>query len=294
VTTPRAARPGAASLALLMILVITAAWWALALWPAGDVAPEWLVRTRAACFGSVPGGLPDPGGWILLIGEPLGMLGVLLVVWGDGLKGDFRRLQADQRWRFAVLGLAAVMMVGVGVLGRRVVRATALGAAEPFETAGAPTRVDVDASWITLTDQFGRRTSPADFNGRPMLLTFAFGHCVTVCPIVVHESLAARRESGRSDVPVLVVTVDPWRDTPERLAAMAVEWGLDPGDRVLSGSVTEVERTLDRLGIGRRRDERTGDIEHAATVLVLDDRGYIEWRLDGGWRRLPELLASRR
>ena len=293
-TTPRAARPGAASLALLMILVITAAWWALALWPAGDVAPEWLVRTRAACFGSVPGGLPDPGGWILLIGEPLGMLGVLLVVWGDGLKGDFRRLQADQRWRFAVLGLAAVMMVGVGVLGRRVVRATALGAAEPFETAGAPTRVDVDASWITLTDQFGRRTSVADFNGRPMLLTFAFGHCATVCPIVVHETLAARRESGRSDVPVLVVTVDPWRDTPERLAAMAVEWGLDPGDRVLSGSVTEVEGTLDRLGIGRRRDERTGDIEHAATVLVLDERGYIEWRLDGGWSRLPELLASRR
>ena len=32
--------------ALAVILGVTAAWWALALWPAGDVEPEWLARGK--------------------------------------------------------------------------------------------------------------------------------------------------------------------------------------------------------------------------------------------------------
>src|SRR5207253_2865406 len=47
---------------LVMICVITIAWWTLAPWPVSD-APLWLVRTRAACFGVNETGLPDAGGW---------------------------------------------------------------------------------------------------------------------------------------------------------------------------------------------------------------------------------------
>ena len=50
---------------------ITAAWWALALWPLDAGAPTWLVRTRFVCFGSSENGLPHAGGWIALIGEPI-------------------------------------------------------------------------------------------------------------------------------------------------------------------------------------------------------------------------------
>ena len=39
---------------LAAIVLISAAWWALALWPAGDLPPEWLARTRAVCFGTRP------------------------------------------------------------------------------------------------------------------------------------------------------------------------------------------------------------------------------------------------
>jgi cytochrome oxidase Cu insertion factor (SCO1/SenC/PrrC family) len=124
------------------------------------------------------------------------------------------------------------------------------------------------------------------------LLTFAFGHCATVCPAVVHDLQAARARANRLDVPLLVVTLDPWRDTPDRLPTIAAAWGLSPRDRILSGSVLEVERALDVLGIGRRRDETTGNIDHGGTVMILNDRGHIVWRLDGGWGRVGELLAS--
>jgi cytochrome oxidase Cu insertion factor (SCO1/SenC/PrrC family) len=288
----RAGRPGAASLALLLILAITAAWWALALWPAGAVEPAWLVRTRAACFGSAPGGFPDAGGWILLIGEPIGMVGVLLSVWGGALRDDLRRMRADSRWRFVLVAVGAVSLGGIAAFGQRVAFAAGVGSARHTVVPGTPTAVDIDASAVVLTDQYGRRTSLAAFQRRPVLLTFAFGHCTTVCPTIVHDVRVARAAANRPEVPLVVISLDPWRDTPERLATLASAWELAPQDLVLSGSVEEVERTLSALGVVRRRDPTTGDIFHVGTVMVLNDAGNIVWRLDGGWGRVKELLVA--
>ena len=112
-----------------------------------------------------------------------------------------------------------------------------------------------------------------------------------MCPVIVSDLLRARRETGRSDVAIVVITLDPWRDTPERLAGLAEHWELAPGDRVLSGAVAEVGATLDRLGVGRSRDARTGDLVHGGTVLVLDREGRLAWRVDGGASRVREVLA---
>jgi hypothetical protein len=68
------------------ILAVTVFWWAFALWPVGD-APDWLVRTRLVCFGVDGGGLPDRAGWVGLVGQPLGMLGALLVGWRGAVGG---------------------------------------------------------------------------------------------------------------------------------------------------------------------------------------------------------------
>jgi cytochrome oxidase Cu insertion factor (SCO1/SenC/PrrC family) len=289
---PRASRPGAASIALLLIILITAAWWALALWPVGELEPAWLARTRAACFGAVPGGLPDAGGWILLIGEPIGMLGVLLGVWGRELGRDLRRLGNDRRWRIAGAGMAVLILAGLAAAGSRVARATSPGPAQPMAVPGTPSRLDQDASTIVLTDQSGRRTPLAGLNGKRVLVSFAFGHCGTVCPTLVHDLLAARARRRHLTLPLVIVTLDPWRDTPERLPALAAQWGLGASDRILSGTIVEVEQSLDALGIARRRNETTGDIDHVGTVLLLDERGHIVWRVDGGWGRVDELLAA--
>lgn len=145
---------------------------------------------------------------------------------------------------------------------------------------------------IVLTDQFGGRVPLAGLNRERVLVAFAFGHCGTVCPTLVHDLLAARARGRHLTLPLVIVTLDPWRDTPERLPALAARWGLAASDRILSGTVVEVEQSLDALGIARRRNETTGDIDHVGTVLLLDERGHIVWRLDGGWGRVGELLAA--
>ena len=51
------AHSGIALATLGVIVAVTVSWWALALYPAGSQAPEWLLRTRLVCFGAAPGGL---------------------------------------------------------------------------------------------------------------------------------------------------------------------------------------------------------------------------------------------
>ena len=162
-----AERPSPALIALLSILAITAAWWALAFWPAGAAEPEWLSRTRAACFGSAPGGLPDAGGWVLLIGEPIGMLGVLAAVWGRTLRRDLERVRAVRRWRLAAAGIAAATLIAMIALGVRVERAWARGHPPALSGPGIPMRLDLAPPSTALVDQQGTRMSLADLRGQP-------------------------------------------------------------------------------------------------------------------------------
>jgi cytochrome oxidase Cu insertion factor (SCO1/SenC/PrrC family) len=221
------------------------------------------------------------------------MLAVLLAIWGRSLRADVLRLREDPVWRTLAAGLAVATFVGAVVLGVRTTRAYAAMRAPVASGPGVGVLLDADAPAITLTDQHGRRVAFADFRGHAVLITFAFGHCTTVCPTLVRDLLVARSAAHRSDVGLAVVTLDPWRDTPDRLPTIASHWNLGPDDRVLSGGEAEVNAALDALGIGRQRNETTGDITHGGNVLYLDERGKIAWRLDGGWGRVGDLLLRR-
>jgi cytochrome oxidase Cu insertion factor (SCO1/SenC/PrrC family) len=283
-------RPGPALITLGVIVVITAAWWALALWPAGAAPPEWLVRTRAACFGAAPGGLPDAGGWILLIGDPAGIAAVFIALWRRSLQSELARLGRDPLWRVVASGVVVAALTVFGVLGVRVSRAYASPRPDKRFAGAVRRSLDMEPPAIPLVDQHGQHVSLADLRGQPVLLTFAFGHCTTVCPTIVNDLLAARRASRRGDVRLIVLTLDPWRDTPDRLPYLASHWELAPGDRVMSGSVSAVDSTLDALGITRGRNEANGTIEHTSTVMLLTERGRLAWRLDGWWGSADLLL----
>ena len=72
------------------ILVVTVAWWALALWPSEGVPPAWLLRARQVCFNADGSGLPQASGWMLLIGQPIGMVAVRTDRCSDSLAASQR------------------------------------------------------------------------------------------------------------------------------------------------------------------------------------------------------------
>jgi cytochrome oxidase Cu insertion factor (SCO1/SenC/PrrC family) len=280
--------------ALALILMITAGWWAFALWPLPNEAPAWLARARATCFGVQSSGLPHMGGWLLLIGEPLGMIGVLLVVWGDAVIEGFRGLARSPAGRGTLALAAAVLLGGASLAGVRVGELRG----EPFPTDGAGladasvARVDRLPPPLKLVDQAGDTVTLAHFSGRPLLLAFAYGHCRTACPVVVRHLLGAQRLAAPSRPAILFVTLDPWRDTPDRLRYIAEGWGLSDDARLLGGSVEAVERVLEAWQVARGRDPHTGEIAHSTTVYAIGRDGRIAYQAAGiGGEELAELVG---
>ena len=280
--------------ALLGTFLITAAWWALALWPVQD-APYWLERTRYVCFGTTESGLPNAGGWIALIGGPLGMLLMVLVGWGQGV----RALVARARTSRALAVVFALMVVGtVTMIMEAAVRVQQARAANTFTVASnlppsSYPRLDQQAPPLELVYHDGVQRSLADFRGRPVLLTFAYAHCTTVCPVVVRDVLTAQdtmRAQGGAVPVVLVVTLDPWRDTPSTLPRMARDWQFGEDAWMLGGEVEAVESALTAWNVARRRDETTGEVIHPSLVYIIAPDGRIAYAATGGSATLVELL----
>jgi len=271
--------------AIAFLLTVTGAWWALALWPLPAETPVWLERTRSARFNTTESGLPDASGWILLVGEPLGMAVVLFAGWRARLVDSLRHLGSSTSGRVVASATVLAVVVGLGASGMRVLNAGAPELAL-VSAGGVPDSYPrLDRPWpeaAGLVDQTGAAFTLDRLGGRRALVTFAYAHCETICPLVVRSSIAARDElADEADLAVVALTLDPWRDTPSRFGDMAGQWRMAPGDFVVGGDVASVEAALDLWGVPRSRDERTGDLAHPALVFLVDADGTVAYASTG-------------
>jgi cytochrome oxidase Cu insertion factor (SCO1/SenC/PrrC family) len=282
---------------LAVIVITTVAWWTLALWPVPADGPEWVLRTRAVCFGSTDSGLPAVEGWLLLIFQPIGMTVALLLGWGGATREAVGILARSGAGRVAVAAVALVLLLGAAGTTARVAGAVSTQPAFMEEPTGNPSdhpRMDLPApSSLNLVDQTGEAFSLSAYLGRPVLVTFAFARCETICPVLVRDVLEAQRITTEAGAPpaVVVVTVDPWRDPPSRLPHVAQMWSLGDNAHVLSGPVDTVLAELDAWEIAIQRDPRTGEVLHPGLVFILDPEGRLAFVATGGAPYLTTLLA---
>lgn len=269
--------------ALATLLAITAAWWALALWPLPAEAPEWMARARAACFGKSAGGLPDGGGWALLIGQPLGMLMFLFAVWGGAVTRGLEALRQAWLGRVVLAVTALLLLAGSAAAAVRVAsgRGGGLDAAGGDNAGGPLVEMNEKAPALNLVDQAGQAIGVEQFEGEAVLVSFVFAHCATVCPLLVKDLLTARSRVDGPPPPVVLVTLDPWRDTPSRLPSIAQAWQLPDGVHLLSGDVEAVEGVLNRWKIPRVRNQANGEVIHPSVVYVVAPNGRLAYMSDG-------------
>ncbi len=137
------------------------------------------------------------------------------------------------------------------------------GIPEAPHQPGLVQQVDPDpypASDFTLTSHDERSVSLQDFRGRTVVLFFGFSHCPDVCPAtLLNLSTALQRlDSDRRDgIQGLLVTVDPERDTPERLRQYMNRF--DPSLIGLTGSLEEIREVADAYGVFFQKvDEASG------------------------------------
>lgn len=112
------------------------------------------------------------------------------------------------------IALAVLIAGGVYLSGAR--QGDALAACRSSAVAGG---MDAFGGDFTLTRNDGERVTAAEVFARPSLLYFGYTFCPDVCPLDTARNAEAQAlldETGR-DVQLVMITVDPRRDTPETL-----------------------------------------------------------------------------
>jgi len=147
---------------------------------------------------------------------------------------------------------------------------------------GSELQEPVTVQDFALTDQNGRPFRLSDQRGQVVLLFFGYTQCPDVCPTTlatwkkVHEALGS--DAGR--VRFAFVTVDPERDTPERLGLHVN--AFHPDFIGLTGSQEELQSVYDIFDVYFEKDTSSGSalgylVSHTATMFVIDPEG--QWRL---------------
>ncbi|HEX4984707.1 MAG TPA: SCO family protein [Burkholderiales bacterium] len=144
-----------------------------------------------------------------------------------------------------------------------------------------------------LTDHDGKLRSLQDFRGKVVVMFFGFTHCPDVCPTTLAELAGAVRALGPAgdQVQVLLVTVDPQRDTPQVLRGYVT--AFNPSFLGLRGSDEETARVAKEFKViyqkvaGPTPENYTMD--HSAGTYVFDRQGRL--RLYVSYGRGAEVFA---
>lgn len=114
-----------------------------------------------------------------------------------------------------------------------------LGACEQAPQAPESTP-DLDLSF-KLIDETGQSVTDKDFTGKLRLVFFGYTSCPDICPITLTNISAALNSLGTQadDVSVLFISIDPKRDTPDRLQAYT--GAFHPSIIGLTGNYVQLE-----------------------------------------------------
>lgn len=128
---------------------------------------------------------------------------------------------------------------------------------------------------LPLAGTDGRPVRLADYRGRALVLFFGFVRCPDVCPTRLFELARVMEQLGpdRERVQVLLVTLDPERDTPDVLKRYVA--AFDPAFGGLTGTPAQVDALAKRLYVAHRKVPMGSDytIDHSAATYVVDPQG---------------------
>lgn len=147
-------------------------------------------------------------------------------------------------------------------------------------------RLDADepAPAFVLTDQDGKRAALKDFRGKALVLTFVFTECKDICPVL--PQIVGRTDNWLSDeekgrVRFVGISIDPRRDTPEKLRGFMRERQLSPARwTLLTGTLREASQVADDYGVIAKPDLQ-GDIVHNAVFVLIDPQGRLRTEFHG-------------
>lgn len=141
-----------------------------------------------------------------------------------------------------------------------------------------------------LTDQQGREFTPDELRGGWSLVFAGFTHCPDACPttLTLLDTVDQRLRARGAAIQVVFLSVDPERDTAERLAGYVGHF--NPRFVAVTGARAEIDALCRDLGIAYVRNPGAGGdytVDHSAALVLIDPRARV-----AGYFRPPHDTAA--
>ncbi len=164
-----------------------------------------------------------------------------------------------------ILGLVALLTTQV------------LGQSYTFK--GSLIEPPLPAEDFSLKDQYGRPFRLSDHRGEVVLIFFGYTYCPDVCPVTLADfrQIKAQLGAGAEKVKFVFITVDPERDTPERIAEHLANF--DSTFVGLTGDPADLQAVWDAYGVYAEKAAAGSAssylVDHTARVYVVDVGGNL-------------------
>ncbi|MCC6621606.1 MAG: SCO family protein [Deltaproteobacteria bacterium] len=226
---------------------------------------------------------------IMMVSELALFAAVIAFLWWEPLVRA-RRQTPRALFRWSAGGAIAALSSSVALM--------SFTSAPPAEAGVAALRIEAPAPPLSLVDHRGAPVTIEALRGKVVVVTAIYATCGYTCPMLLGQAdraWEALTPAERERVVVIAITLDPEHDTPAVLAEMARARGItSPSWHLLSGAPAEVEKTLDDWSFARRRNEETGQIDHANVFALVDKDGRQAFRLALSAEREPWLADALR
>ena len=170
--------------------------------------------------------------------------------------------------------------VAVGLVGLALAGWVVLQVITPHPYSGTVMQAPTEAPPMDgLVWDDGTPVEVTELGGELVLVYFGYTSCPDICPTtLVSVDRALERIGGDVDrVQVLMVSIDPARDDPDRVGRYVRSF--NPTFRGVSGSLEAVERVASTYGIFFAQDEPLDGggytMSHTSTLLGIDPDGHL-------------------
>jgi protein SCO1 len=149
---------------------------------------------------------------------------------------------------------------------------------------------------LTLTDQRGKTSDWRRHRGQPQVVAMFYTSCQYMCPLIVDSGKAVQHAltpAEQAKLGILLISMDPKRDTPAALMTVAKQRKLDPAHWSLASPRTDDVRSVAGVLGVRYRQLADGEFNHTSALLLLDRDGRIVTRTEKiGSVVDPEFIAA--
>ncbi|MDX1412739.1 MAG: SCO family protein [Candidatus Promineifilaceae bacterium] len=165
---------------------------------------------------------------------------------------------------------------------------------EPADFKGSAMPATIPAPDFELTDTDGNAVQLSDYEGKIVLLYFGYSFCPDVCPTSLSDLARVQRklDDNGENIQVIMVTVDPERDTPQKLAEYVGYF--HPTFIGLRGTKEEIDAAAEGFGVYYEKhegSEATGYlVDHTARIFVIEPNG--DYRLSFAFGTPAEDIVS--